>query len=229
MEWGGTLSEPRISPACVGRSWLFKDPSTTSITDCLMESRCAGQGELLMEAGGEPNAAEGVGGNSGARLRCVAALAATLALALAAATVALGVYLLTPAPPCDPGMSSPDQVREMPSKLRLFPDQRFIISVLKLSACPPSAGSDGGGTYDIFTVNETAEYLIYGWLRFPGAPNGDVILSQTDRGQQRNLSTKTVTEAAVWFFQNVKMAKGSKVVVTLQVAYTAGLFHMVQV
>lgn len=89
-----------------------------------------------------------------------------------------------------------------------------------------STGSYSNGTYDIFTVNKSADYFIYGWLRFSDVPGNDVTLYQTFGGQQRTLSTQKANKMEISFFHKIKLAKGVKICIKVQLPYTDSLFHM---
>lgn len=88
-----------------------------------------------------------------------------------------------------------------------------------------SAESNDQGEYDIFTVDKSATYIIYGWLKFAEVPAKEVILRQTFKGDYRDIR-KLPDNASIFFFEEIKMVTGSRLSIHSHSPFKDGLFHV---
>lgn len=90
-----------------------------------------------------------------------------------------------------------------------------------------STGINVPGRFIIFTVNKSAEYSISVWLRFSDPPgNSHVTLWQTSMENERKISSHEANKIEICFLDKFKLAKGSKINITIPSSCTDSLFHM---
>lgn len=93
---------------------------------------------------------------------------------------------------------------------------------------PPVEGGEQG-SYDIFTVDKTATYLIYGWVKLSDVANEEIVLKQTDvnnEGQNEGtIQKRTVSNTEIFFFEKLLLANGVRISITSKSVVTDGLFH----
>lgn len=85
---------------------------------------------------------------------------------------------------------------------------------------------DEQGIYNIFTVEKAATYLIYGWMRFSDIPGRDIVLRQTWNEKPRIVKTQRANKTEIFFFDKIKLVKGSRLSVYSYSAFTDSLFHV---
>lgn len=88
-----------------------------------------------------------------------------------------------------------------------------------------SAESNDQGEYDVFTVDKSATYLIYGWLKFAEVPAKVVTVRQTFKGDYRDIRTLQ-DNTNIFFFEEIKMVTGSRLSVHSHSPFKDGLFHV---
>lgn len=101
----------------------------------------------------------------------------------------------------------------------------FCLLVLMQRASLFSAERSDEGEYDVFTVDKSATYLIYGWLRFAEVPAKDVTVRQMFKGDHRDMRTRR-DNTTVFFFEEIKMVTGSRLSIRSHSPFKDGLFHV---
>lgn len=90
-----------------------------------------------------------------------------------------------------------------------------------------STGINVPGRFIIFTVNNSAEYLISVWLRFSDHPgNSLVTLWQTSMEKERKISSHEADKMEICFCDKFKLVKGSKINITIPSSCADSLFQM---
>ncbi|KAM7410283.1 hypothetical protein PAMA_001633 [Pampus argenteus] len=184
------------------------------ITVCIMEKHQAGQKETLVEvemdyarldsldvvrrSRGPPTAHTGC-------FRCVVALAAAMGLVIVAGVAGfiLHVFMFE---------SSCGQEAELPS------------NTAKVNMTCTLKESDEKGRYNIFTVDKTATYLIYGWVTLSDTSE-EVILMQMWENRNRTLQKKQ-SKTESFFFVKVKLASNSRISIYFKSTCTDSSFHV---
>lgn len=88
-----------------------------------------------------------------------------------------------------------------------------------------STESSEQGRYHIFTVNKTATYSIYGWVKFSDITDEEVTLEQTLKKDNRIIQNKNNREGEVFFLKKtIKMVRGTRISLYFKSTYTDSLF-----
>ncbi|KAG7513395.1 hypothetical protein JOB18_006816 [Solea senegalensis] len=114
----------------------------------------------------------------------------------------------------------------MPSSSQDAPTLRGAVKVISAHSLKKR---DEEGTYDLFTVDKAATYLIYGWVKLSDITSEDVVLMQTFKEDERVIEKKKAERSEVFFFKRKLLVNNSTVSIHFKSAYTDGLFHVYEV
>ncbi len=94
-----------------------------------------------------------------------------------------------------------------------------------------SIESDEKERYDIFTVNRTGTYLIYGWVKLSDI-TGETVTLKMWRPQKRqpllntrDIVAKIANTTEIFFFERALLVENTRISVFFSSAYTDSLFH----
>ncbi|CAJ1060072.1 Hypothetical protein SMAX5B_017684 [Xyrichtys novacula] len=175
------------------------------LTGNSMNTQQAAQKEALMEAGRGSSADQGCS-------RCSVVLSVLLAV-MGLAILALVAWFILYASVFTPACGQEASTRNNTGKINLSS---------KLTK--PINGTEG--RYDIFTVNKSASYLIYGWVQLKELTGEEVVLMQILGEQNRTIQKRNVDEVEIFFHKRVLMAEGVRISIYFDSAYKDSLFHM---
>lgn len=82
-------------------------------------------------------------------------------------------------------------------------------------------------TYEIFTVDKTATYLIYGWVKLTDITSEEIVLVQKLNENKRTIQKKKEEgKREISFFDKVYLANNISIIIYFKSAYTDSLFHV---
>ncbi|KAF0042340.1 hypothetical protein F2P81_005872 [Scophthalmus maximus] len=148
--------------------------------------------------------------NRHACLKCMVALATAMGLVIVALVAGFVLQYFVFAPSCNQ-------------------DARPLSDAAKVHISRTLKKGGEQGSYDIFTVDKTATYLIYGWVKLSDVANEEIVLKQTDvnnEGQNEGtIQKRTVSNTEIFFFEKLLLANGVRISITSKSVVTDGLFH----
>ncbi|XP_078025259.1 uncharacterized protein LOC144463733 [Epinephelus lanceolatus] len=173
-----------------------------------MERHQAGQEEALVEVKLEMDSLEALHGPRGSPVdrcgcfKCAGGLAAVMGLVTVALVAGFFLHFFMFMPSCNQDTPPSNDTAKINTTFKL-----------KMSG-------------DIFTVNKTATYLIFGWVRFSDDTSKEVTLMQTLKGNNRTIEKKTIEEEFCFIGQKVILLNSSSLSIYSKSHYTDSLFHV---